>query len=92
MGQTLQVGAYLVSCYLEIYSSPQTSASLIFLGIFAITWVCYFGIPQLGFRGPRSPDVTPALHPEIQVDAATFVGMSYGSVDGFLGIPFAKPP
>ena len=77
---------------LKIQTSLPASASLIFLGILAITWVCYLCVPQLGFGGPRPPDVTPVWHPEIQVDAATFVGTSYGRVDGFLGIPFAKPP
>jgi len=70
----------------------QISASLIFLGIFAITCMCYSGVPHLEFGGPRPPDTTPVPHPKIQMVGATFLGMSYGSVDGFLGIPFAKPP
>lgn len=66
-------------------------ASLIFLAIFAAT-VSSFGVPHLGLGGSRPPDVTPVRNPEIQVDSATFVGVSFGNVDGFLGIPFAKPP
>ena len=30
--------------------------------------------------------------PSIQLDDGTFVGSSDGTVDKFLGIPFAKPP
>ena len=30
--------------------------------------------------------------PSIQLDGGTFVGTSDGTVDKFLGIPFAKPP
>ena len=30
--------------------------------------------------------------PSIQLDKGTFVGSSDGTVDKFLGIPFAKPP
>ena len=56
--------------------------------------MCSLGAPKLGFGlgRPRPPNATPVWHPEIQVDAATLVGTTYGSVDGFLGIPFAKPP
>lgn len=57
-----------------------------------MTWVCYSDVLQFWFGSSRPPDITPIPHPEIHVDAATFVGTSYGSVDGFLGIPFAKPP
>lgn len=64
-----------------------------FLGVLAITTIFYFYIPRLEFGGPRPVDITtPVPHPEIQVDTGTFVGASYGDVDGFLGIPFAKPP
>ena len=77
---------------LKILTSLPASAPLIFLGTIVVTWVCYLSTPKLAFGGPRPLDVTPVWHPEIHVDAATFVGTSYGSVDGFLGIPFAKPP
>ena len=76
----------------ENSTSLLVSASLIFLGVSAITWVCYLCVPKPGFGDPLPQTVTSVWHPEIQVDAATFVGASYGSVDGFLGIPFAKPP
>lgn len=73
-------------------NKPAIGASLIFLGILFMTWVRHFGIPQPGFGSALPPDTTPVWHPEIQIDAATFIGTSYGSVDGFLGVPFAKPP
>ncbi|KAF9779512.1 Alpha/Beta hydrolase protein [Thelephora terrestris] len=67
------------------------SALLTFLGILVITTIFYFYAPRLGISNSRPVDIiTP--HPEIQVDAATFIGTSSGGVDGFFGIPFAKPP
>lgn len=68
------------------------NALLILLGAIALVAVFYFGVLQLVFGGLRLTDVPAAPHPEIQLDAATFVGMPYGDVDGFFGIPFAKPP
>ncbi len=32
------------------------------------------------------------IAPTVQLDAATVVGTRNGSVDSFLGIPFAQPP
>jgi len=58
---------------------------------------CFTGLPgglchNLHGFGSAVLDITPVPHPEIKMDAATFVGTSYRSVDGFLGIPFAEPP
>ena len=34
----------------------------------------------------------PASSPTVRLDNGTFVGTSDGTVNSFLGIPFAKPP
>ncbi|KAI0759318.1 carotenoid ester lipase precursor [Irpex lacteus] len=35
---------------------------------------------------------TISSHPQVKLDHGTFLGVHNGSVDAFLGIPFAKPP
>jgi hypothetical protein len=35
---------------------------------------------------------TPFTGPQVRLDRGTFVGTRNGSIDSFLGIPFAKPP
>ena len=34
----------------------------------------------------------PLAVPTVQLDNATLIGVNYGRVSKFLGIPFAKPP
>jgi hypothetical protein len=77
---------------LEVSSSLHFSVSLVLLGFLSATAMFYFGVPLFGFWGPQSVNVPHVSRPEIQVGAATLVGTSYGRVDGFMGIPFAKPP
>lgn len=61
----------------------------IFLGIIVMGLVCNSCVQKIGFGSSRPSNVDLVPPPEIYVDAATFIGASYSSMDG---IPFAKPP
>lgn len=47
----------------------------------------------LAFNVLQATATTPTTsHPQVKLDHGTFLGAHNGSVDAFLGIPFAKPP
>ena len=50
----------------------------------------------LGVSAAGTPSTPPAkrldLFPSVQLDNGTFVGISDGTVDKYLGIPYVKPP
>ena len=62
------IGGYFLNLVLAEHSNGSETST--FLGIFVMVLVCYTCVQQIGF-GPSNVDPVP--HPEIHVNAATFI-------------------